>query len=64
MCEIRPAFFCSIKFVKPSIVLLARAFSQKTGILLVEQALLSLEAKLVQPTSPCNHLQVLTNLPE
>ena len=37
-----PAFFCSIQFVKPSSVLLARAFSQKTRNLLVEQALLSL----------------------
>jgi len=35
--------------------------------LLVEQALLSVEAKLVQPASPCfqcNHLQVPENLPE
>ncbi len=58
------AFFCSIQFVKLRSVLLARAFSQKTRSLLVEQALLSLEAKLVQPASPCNRLQVLKNLPE
>jgi len=48
-------------------VLLARAFSQKTRSLLVEQALMSVEAKLVQPASPCfqcNHLQVPENLPE
>jgi len=35
--------------------------------LLVEQALLSVEAKLVQPASPCfqcNHLQVPETLPE
>ncbi len=50
--------------MKQSSVLSARAFSQKTRSLLVEQALLSLEAKLVQPASPCNHLQVLKNLPE
>jgi len=53
-----------IQFVKQRSVLLARAFSQKTRSSLVEQALLSLEAKLVQPASPCNHLQVLKNLPE
>ena len=44
-----------------SSVLPARAFSQKTMSLLVEQALLSLEAKLVQAASPCfqcNHLPV------
>ncbi len=64
MCENRPAFFCSIQFVKQSSVLLARAFTQKTRSLLVEQALLSLEAKLVQPASPCNHLQVSQKLPE
>jgi len=61
------AFFCSIQFVQQSSVLLARAFSQKTRSLLVEQALLSVEAKLVQPASPCfqcNHLQVPENLPE
>ncbi len=50
--------------MKQRSVLLARAFSQKTRSLLVEQALRSLEAKLVQPASPCNHLQVLKNLPE
>ncbi len=50
--------------MKQRSVLLARAFSQKTRSLLVEQALLSLEAKLVQSASPCNHLQVLKNLPE
>jgi len=61
------AFFCSIQFVQQSSVLLARAFSQKTRSLLVEQGLLSVEAKLVQPASPCfqcNHLQVPENLPE
>jgi len=39
----------------------------ETRSLLVEQALLSIEAKLVQPASPCfqcNHLQVPENLPE
>ncbi len=55
--------------MKQSSVLLAiaRAFSQKTRSLLVEQTLLSVEAKLVQPASPCfqcNHLQVPENLPE
>ncbi len=58
---------CSIQFVKQSSVPLARAFSQNTRSLLVEQALLSIEAKLVQPASPCfqcNHLQVPENLPE
>ena len=53
--------------MQQSSVLLARAFSQTTRSLLVEQALLSVEAKLVQPASPCfqcNHLQVPENLPE
>ncbi len=50
--------------MKQRSVLLARAFSQKTRSLPVEQALLSLEAKLVQSAGPCNHLQVLKNLPE
>jgi len=67
VCKNRPAFFCSIQYVQQSSVLLARAFSQKTRSSLVEQALLSVEAKLVQPASPCfqcNHLQVPENLPE
>jgi len=62
-----PAFLYSIQFGKQSSVLSARAFSQKTRSLLVEQGLLSVEAKLVQPASPCfqcNHLQVPENLPE
>ena len=50
--------------MKQSSVLLATAFSQKTRNLLVEQALLSLEAKLVQPASPCIPLQVSKKLPE
>jgi len=53
--------------VKQSSVLLTTAFSQKTRSLLVEQALLSVEAKLVQPASPCfqcNHLQLPEKLPE
>ena len=53
--------------MQQSSVLLARAFSQKTRSLLVEQDLLSVEAKLVQPAShcfQCNHLQVPENLPE
>jgi len=56
--------FVVFQFVKQSSVLLARAFSQTTRSLLVEQALLSLEAKLVQPASPCNPLQVPKKLPE
>ena len=67
VCKNRPAFFRSIQFVQQSSVLLARAFSQMTRSLLVEQALLSVEAKLVQPASPCfqcNHLQMPENLPE
>ena len=53
--------------MQQSSVLLARALSQKTRSLLVEQALLSVEAKLVQPANPCfqcNLLQVPESLPE
>ena len=50
--------------MKQGSVLLARAFSQKTRSLLVEQALLSLEAKLVQPASLVQSLASGKNLPE
>jgi len=45
----------------------SQSISQNTRSLLVEQALLSVEAKLMQPASPCfqcNQLSVPANLPE
>ncbi len=65
--SVKTAFLCNFQHVKQSRVLLARAFSQNTRSLLIEQALLSVEAKLMQPASPCfqcNQLPEPASLPQ